>query len=228
MSLLIDLLGPLEEDRLKSIFASDRVKARSLTTTFYRFRIPLTPKTGATSYKALQIEPVTLKPEKILVGLLWNAMFGKKFKIVHWFILFQVLSKTLKADNASRAILGILMIITAKAGTSWNTNIGPVRTIVRRVKDSDSDRVINGLLRDLPFRLPEKGPKIDDVIKVSIVQVKMRRPKEAARIGVGYRDKGSLNVGSSYDPLPPDLFEDAEDIFDRLLRQTKKRYRKFI
>lgn len=228
MTSLVDLLGPLEQERIFMLFTSDRVKVRSLTTSFYHFRIPLSTGSGTTSYKALQIKPLLYNPDKILVGLLWNAVFGKKFKIVHWFILFQVLSRTIQFDVKSRTILAILMIITAKAGQSWNTNLTPVMTIIRKVAPSDFDKEIDELLKGLPVRLPEKGPKIEEIFRISEVTVQMHRPKELVRIGKGYKDKGSLNSGPGYDPLPPDLFFEAEDVFDRLVRQTRKKYWRFI
>lgn len=228
MTQLEDLLSPLEAERIKSVFSPDRVKVRSLSTSFFRFSIPLSTTSSSSSYKALQIEPVASSAQKILVGLLWHAMFGRKLKIVHWFILFQVFSKTINDNAQSRTILAILMIITSKDGRSWNTNLDPVMRVVRRKSRKDPELIVQELLKDLPFRLPKKAPKIDDLFRIREVSVSMQRPKDSNRIGVGYKDKGSLNSGSKIEPLPPDLFLEREDIFDRLLRQIESKYQKFI
>jgi hypothetical protein len=221
-------LDPLEVERIKSVFSPDRVKVRQLTLSFFHTRIPLTPTSYGRSYKALEVTPIAFNAEKILVGLLWHAMFGKKFKIVHWNILFNVFTKTINDNNQSRAILAILMIITARAGKSWNTTLVPVMTIVRRKSSEDYDKIIQELLNMLPFRLPKKAPKIESLIKFEEVEVYLRRPKDPNRIGVGYKDKGSLGSESTIEALPPDLFLEREDVFDLLLRQVKQRYQIYL
>jgi hypothetical protein len=233
--IIIDLLGPLEADRMKVLFAPQNLKVRSLTTSFYKFRIPLEPTHDKSIVKALSIKPAPgVTAEKILVGLLWNVCFGKKFKVVHWTILFNVLIRTMNLDKSSEAIIAILRIVTAHAGrtSKWNSCMKPLKTIIyQKLEDREQQKVVlMKILKDLPVRLPEKGPKIEDLLIINFEsKIFQTKPPDAKRIGVGYKDKGSLNSGSIIDPIPnSDFCEDKDEIFVRLLRQSEKTYKNLM
>lgn len=219
---IADILGPLEHDRLKILSSPQNLKIRGLETSFFRFKVPLESTSGRESYKAIVIRPGSFGSDKIVVGLLWHALFGKKFKVLHWFVLFHVLTRTLKKDKNSEAILAILMIMTADAATSnWMSNMKPLRGIlISHLGHERGLAFLEELMSNLPYRLPKKGPVIDEILSFQKAQIRQRKPKELARIGVGYKDKGSLG-GSRVESFDSEEFEEKDNVFVDLVRQVR-------
>ena len=224
-----ELIDPLEVEAINLLLSPDKMRMRSLTTTFFSFRVPLTPTSSSSTYKAIQVDSrLCRSAESILVGLIWEACYGKKFKVIHWYILFRVLERTSKDRESSRGLYFILGIISANAGKSWNTNMDSVLKILRRqVSVEKADKIIKEALSKLPLRFPKSRPKTFDLLKITTVVVDMKKPKEPKRIGVGYRDKGSLSGSSKVEPLPPDRFVETVDVFERLLRQFNEDLNKY-
>lgn len=222
---IVDYLGSLEEERLNVLFSSENQKIRSLVSTFFKCKIPLEPTHGKKRVRAIVVRPLTRVSSKIVVGLLWHACYGRKFKVYHWFILFQVLTRTLKKDKNSEALLSALVILTANAGaTRWQSNLKPLRSIfVQHYGEERGTRELDKLKLMLPYRLPEKGPIIDDLLEIKLGSILQRKPKELARIGVGYKDKGNLPKGFTLE-LPSSDFMEKEEIFEVLLRQVRAKY----
>lgn len=224
-------LDPLEADRIKILVSSENAKIRSLATSFFKFRIPLEPTAGRDTVKAISVRPLVDNTDKILVGLLWEACFGKKFKVIHWHILMHVLIRTIEKDRQSEALLAILTIMTANAATSnWSTNMVPLRTILFKKLDEDkAQNLLEYLLDSLPIRLPKKRPTIEKSLSVKLDgSIKQKRPREISRIGVGYKDKGGGVGTGGNEPFGTNANLEPDQTFESLLRQVKHKYVRLI
>lgn len=198
------------------------LKLRGLVSSDFKLRIPLEPIRGS-EYKALVIKP-NAPPEKLLVGLLWHAMFGKYFKVYHWLILFNLTVKTLQADSSEALVLILILTSTGNPGTSWEQNSQPVRKVLQRLAPEKKEEILQWILSKLPYTLPKKDPKIESFFTVKRELVNIRRPKVPNRIGVGYKDKGSLPKGKRPDLSSSEFLFDLEDRFFLLVRRLKHKY----
>jgi hypothetical protein len=226
-----DFFNSLEADRIKILISPQNSKIRGLASSFFRFKIPLEPTPDRTTLKAIEVRPKVGNTDRILVGLFWEAFFGKKFKVIHWHILLQVLLATIKKDRTSEALLALLCIMTANAATSnWSSNMVPLRTILfRTLEKEQAQNLLEYFLSSIPVSLPRKRPVIENLISVNLNgTIKQRSPKELARIGVGYKDKGNLSLNQGVEPLASEDFVEIDHTFDDLLRQVKYRFKRFI
>jgi len=217
-----EILGPLGAERIKSLLSSEVSKVRGLSSSFYHFKVTLEPTHSKERVKAIVVKPLSRNSDKLVVGLLWNALFGKSFKTIHWFILFAVLTKTMKKDRTSLALMKILILSTGKPGhMNWMHNHGPCRRVlIQHFGEESAKEKLNRIVEDLPVKLPRKDPIINELFLVTETFVKQRKPVIPSRIGIGYKDKGGLGGGSE-EPLASSAFLDREEVFDLLLRQAK-------
>lgn len=186
-----------DAERLLSLFGQKEVSWKALDASFFSTRIPITQRTGLSSYKAIAITPKTLNTERILVGLIWEALFGQNFRVYHYQLLFELLCRTIRKDDKSRALMHILLILTERSGARWNTRLKSVKTVLSHAGTDVQRKEIDRIKALLPLVLPRKRPRIEDLLDVKEIEVQMHRPKEKRRIGVGYNDKGSLGSGAS-------------------------------
>lgn len=213
----------LDYDTKLRLQSTKKLKLRGLASSDFRIKIPLEPLHNRSTYKALVLTPLD-SPPKVLIGLLWTAMFGKTFRVYHWYLLFELLLKTINAES-SEAILKILLLIsTENSGKSWNQKFKPMKTLLYNVMEEDSKNEINEILSNLPYKLPKKNPKIETLIKVETKTFKLKKPKEPNRIGVGYKDKGNLPSGVKPDLETSEFLFDLEDRFFYLNRHIKSKY----
>jgi hypothetical protein len=99
-----------------------------------------------------------------------------------------------------------------------------VRTIlVQCLQDNDLTlKYCRELEKDLGIKLPTKYDSPKNYFTFEFKQVPQHKPKEPSRIGVGYKDKGTLPKGPKLEPLPDDSYSLPEnDIFVDLLERTK-------
>jgi len=229
-----DFLDPLEVEDLESLFPQRNEKLRSLSASFFdrKYLLSCEP-TGPVrpQRQAVYVKAKSGNGQKILVGLLWTALFGKNFKVIHWNLLFDILLRTAKDDGPSRALMLILRLTaTSKDARDLNTNLDPVRRIIRRStqKDEEYRFKMNQFERLLGIRLPGKDPKIENLLEFHQGPYSAR-PATRSQRKRGYNDKGHLPdktnpkvpLGSS-EPL-----EEKEDIFALLLRQTDSAFRRY-
>jgi hypothetical protein len=225
---LEDLLSPLEAEQVKSMFDPKETRIRGLVSSFFKMTIPLEATSNRTKVKALLIKPLTSNSDKIIVGLLWHVCFGQKFKVYHWYILFAVLIRTMIKGGQSRNLLKVLIISTSSEGKMWQSSLKSVKTVLSNVYGKETaQKKIAEILELFPFVLPLKAPKIESLIEVKVGYFIQKKPKEPVRIGVGYKDHGSLG-GDTLEPVPPDFFREQSDVFDILLRQVKKEIPEFF
>jgi len=225
-----DYIELVEVSRINFLFTPVKnEKIRGLTASFFKFKIPLEATNGRSDVKALAIIPLVGQPEKLITALIWEALFGKKFKVCHWMILFQMFLRTISKTRESEALLTILYLITAQAGLSrWNSNMKPLKTMLsKNLGEQLSEEFLQDILKNLSFKLPHRSPDIDKHFRIDHnAVIKQSTPAEQRRIGVGYKDKGSLRKETGVEP-ESFTFEETEQMFDLLLRRIKMKYPNF-
>lgn len=227
MNTLEDLLSPLDAETLKSLLTPEKLRMRGLVPSFFKFSIPL-ERNQNSRVKALIFKPLTSNSGKILVGLFWNILFGRKFKVYHWYILFAVLIRTIEKGSQSRNLLKLLVISTSSEGKTWQSSMKPIKTILTQLHGKDTaEGMITEILKHLPYELPKKGPIIEELLEVKVDSLINKKPTDPRRIGVGYKDKGSLGNGAP-EPESPEFFLEQIDAFDFLLRQVKNEIPEFF
>lgn len=222
---LINILSYNDAEALVALLGPKKSKLRSLPTSFFRRKLPLSAKAGKRLVPAIEVKPLSGSTEKILVALIWEACFGKNFRVIHWNILFDCLTKTIQNDRASEALMRILRILsTAQAGRDFKTHLRPVRKIVSRkfMDQAKSEEYIQKRILDLlPFKLPKKNPHLEKLLSINYdSRIIQRKPLEPNRIGVGYKDKGSLRQDGIQEPLGYE-FQSRADYFEQLIAATQ-------
>lgn len=216
----------LDEEDVFFLCSTKRQKVRSVVHTFFGFKVPLEPTHSRTTIKAIVVRPKVFSSEKIIVGLLWEAVYGRKFKVIHWFVLFKLLIRTLEKDESSEAILAACMILSTNVGaTQWQSNMKPLRSLFIQAYGPEEYKVhLDEITRKFPFKLPLKSPKIDELLDFTFGTIEQRKPKDVARIGVGYKDKGSLPVGVKPELPTSSSILEHEDNFVLLHRRVLKKF----
>lgn len=227
-----EFFNPLEDEDIESLLLPQRnEKLRSLSASFFNRKYLLSVTGGSLRN---QRQAVFVKPkqgaQKIIVGLLWNAMFGRKFKVIHWNILFDLFIRTIDSNRASRAMLTVLRLTAAsKDVRDMFSNMDSVSRIVKRKMDKDkAEQFLNQLVNSFGMQFPKTAPVINELLDISQGNYNPPKPKRPQRKR-GYDDKGHLPDETNPIVLPElsVQVEDKEDLFDLLLRQTD-RYFKFF
>jgi hypothetical protein len=227
-----EFFNPLEDEDIESLLLPQRnEKLRSLSASFFNRKYLLSVTGGSLRN---QRQAVFVKPkqgaQKIIVGLLWNAMFGRKFKVIHWNILFDLFIRTIDNNRASRAMLTVLRLTAAsKDVRDMFSNMDSVSRIVKRKMDKDkAEQFLNQLVNSFGMQFPKTAPVINELLDISQGNYNPPKPKRPQRKR-GYDDKGHLPDETNPIVLPElsVQVEDKEDLFDLLLRQTD-RYFKFF
>jgi hypothetical protein len=143
--------------------------------------------------------------------------------MIHWYILYSLFEKTIRKDKRSLAMLKILRITTERSGLTWNQKLKPVKTIVQNVLNKDeATKYCLNLARDLGLNnLPTTDPKLNEMLEVRLGTMQQKRPEPQRRIGVGYKDKGSLPKGPKQDAeCSEDYMILVGDLFADLMLET--------
>lgn len=69
---------------------------------------------------------------------------------------------------------------------------------------------------------------LDSVISFEIGFIELRKPRELARIGVGYKDKGSLNTKVKAELPKSSFVDEKEDCFKFLISGIRGKYSKLL
>jgi hypothetical protein len=227
-----EFFNPLEDEDIESLLLPQRnEKLRSLSASFFNRKYLLSVTGGSLRN---QRQAVFVKPkqgaQKIIVGLLWNAMFGRKFKVIHWNILFDLFIRTIDNNRASRAMLTVLRLTAAsKDVRDMFSNMDSVSRIVKRKMDKDkAEQFLNQLVNSFGMQFPKTAPVINELLDISQGNYNPPKPKRPQRKR-GYDDKGHLPDETNPIVLPElsVQVEDKEDLFDLLLRQTDRYFNYF-
>jgi hypothetical protein len=227
-----EFFNPLEDEDIESLLLPQRnEKLRSLSASFFNRKYLLSVPGGSLrSQRQAVFVKAKASSQKIIVGLLWNAMFGRKFKVIHWNILFDLFIRTIDNNRASRAMLTVLRLTAAsKDVRDMFSNMDSVSRIVKRKMDKDkAEQFLNQLVNSFGMQFPKTAPVINELLDISQGNYNPPKPKRPQRKR-GYDDKGHLPDETNPIVLPElsVQVEDKEDLFDLLLRQTD-RYFKFF
>lgn len=177
-----------------------------------RFILNLEPTASRRSVLAAEFR--SLEPnEQILVGhLLWHMLFGKRFKSAHWYFLFRLFEKTLKNNEpeVNALLYGCLLLSTPRKRVN-RLDINH-KAIGFTLKGFKVNRSLNFQSTERPtmldlivsrFHIPRKALPLEELVYWFPREIKQRKPIEPKRIGVGYKDQGSMNAGPGYEPEIP-------------------------
>jgi len=206
--------------RLQSIKLSDY---RRPTASDFTKEIPLEPPQGG-SVRVMRVNLLG-KPEEAFVALLWTVMFSKYCRIIHWFLLFEFLWKQKISSKTTAAIMFLLIVLRPKGqAIQWNQNCYSTHAILRKhFSLQETKEIIQLILRCLPS-LPTSA-KFHELVLISEGKKILKKSQSPSRIGVGYKDKGTLGKpGESYDPTEFDCSAlhgrlDAWDETQRIMLQ---------
>lgn len=167
--------------------------------------------------------------------LLWKLLFRGLLPL-EWLVLYREFEYKLKEDpgNLKTQYLGLLLFLsnkTRKRLPDWKSSS---RSVFKKLQDcssllSNSPRT--SLLEDIIFELkvPKKGDNVENIFTSVIRDYYNKKPIPVNRIGVGYKDKGSLKQG--YDevpePLQPFLPDSSVNLADFLRESLEKIGREF-
>ena len=251
-TLLADVLSEETKTLLLDLLAKPTVASHSLTRSDLTLSVPISPiRAGISSWEVIRIEPLWGQLDAALTALLWSSLFGRDFKVIHWNLLYRFCEKRNFKSDTVAGIFRILRLTSSltpivkklengnlvKRSPSWETNIRSGRTVLTQALSRvDADSMLKEILSFLP-ELPKKRPgNLDEFFAISTVKVNPRKPLPTARIGVGYKDKGS--IGSSHpigiDEADLGIWFSRADNFARFSRETQKyadaseKYRKIL
>jgi hypothetical protein len=221
----------LDQDTVDRIYdqitnPSKAKSARRFAVPDFRVTIPLESTFGKRTVQALRIRPRSGNSKFLFEGLIWTALYGsKRFTVIHWYILYHLFEKHIEKDKRTIALLKILRITTERSGQALNQKLRCVKTIVQNVL-SDKELAIKyckSLEKDLGLNLQDKKFKPEELFHVELVQILQKKPKPVSRIGVGYKDKGTLPKGPKEDTAcSEDYLVKVGDYFADLLELTKE------
>lgn len=164
----------------------------------------------------------------VLRHLLWKLIFQGLVPL-EWLILYREFEIQIKEDPSSLKVkyLGLLLLSsnnTRKRLPNWKSCS---RSIFKSLKQclalsSNSPRI--NLLDEMvfEFKIPKKGDNVENVYSFFTQNFYNKKPIPVNRIGVGYKDKGSLKQG--YDEVPeplqpfePDSSVDIREFLDEII-----------
>jgi len=134
-------------------------------------------------------------PLEVYYDLIRELFVGRYLKAFHVFLMFEIIWRQRKLSNQTAALMIPLFVDRAKAR--------PIRidsdylSTHARLKDFLDPRVLHEITeRFFSFfpKVPKKDHKISRhfTLKTDFIIQKDVKPRESARIGVGYKDKGNL------------------------------------
>lgn len=141
--------------------------------------------------------------------LLWHLLF-KNITVIDWFLLLKYLELNLKGSNElfNACLAGVLSL-------SSSTRIGlkdredQLKPIHKKLLGTPKwDPNLKETLLDCIIRIlgvPQKGMPLDQIRTIGRITRKNPRPLPVNRIGVGYKDHGSM--GPDRPESPPDDLE---------------------
>lgn len=184
--------------------------------------LPIEPRRGS-SQKVARIRFASNSRDS-LSAVLWDCLFGVP-RVSHWFLLFNLLDRLTKYDDLAQEIFNVMMIINEKSPSGAVSEIFNIRLrSVRAILGADIANEMKKRLRLLGLSVPQKKPSLK--MSLTIETIHFRKTPPVRRIGVGYKDKGSLGLpGSEYDPTEiPTMKGDPNKVWGKLLRTYKRNF----
>lgn len=163
--------------------------------------IPIDRRSGS-EMRVLRVRSANKGQE--MPKVLWDCLFGQP-RVLHWFILFECINRSTKYSPLLQLTFDVMMLINSisPSGGSLESMLNMKQKSVRQVLGVEYASGIAKLFREFGISIPIKKPSLH--LTVSIETKKFRSTPDLRRIGVGYKDKGSLPLpGSQYDPTEYD------------------------
>jgi hypothetical protein len=145
--------------------------------------------------------------------MLWFLLF-KGITVLEWFVLSYQLDLLLREGRigSCACLAGVLQLSseTRKRSESWFSHLRPIHKILSsRVpksdqKDNERRSLLDIVIQEL--KIPKKAMPISSLYSHTWETVRISRPKDPNRLGVGYKDKGNLPKGDR--PEPEILWEE--------------------
>lgn len=163
--------------------------------------IPLPPPNSEVRY-SLGLEVVLLAKSKVVIShLLWKLIY-KGILVLEWFLLYEYLSYNKRSSDLDyfASLCGVLKLsgATRKSVLDFQSHLRPIQRSLSE-KRSIADNIPNKTLLDyvhLVLMLPKMGSSSDSLYRQALRNIPFRKPPEPNRIGVGYKDKGSMGPES--------------------------------
>lgn len=169
----------------------------------------------------------------ILKNLLRKLIF-KGVSVLEWTVIFHLFEKDLKlrSDLENLLVFGMLNLSssTRMSLDDWHFQTKPLNALNLMTKRTNSligkreISLLEGVLEilDIPSRY-------QDVISHKRVRIPFKSPKESRRVGVGYKDHGSLAPEHKwlpyvrdYSPPQPILFDKIRDLWQAFLQVVRE------
>lgn len=152
----------------------------------------------------------------IVKHLSGNCIF-KGISVMDWFLLYEFVSRNVKSSEYDyfACLCGILKLSSGTrkgALRSFSSRLRPIRKIVSelRLLGANSGEESLNILSEV-LSVPKQTMMSDELYSVREEMRRNPRPLPINRIGVGYKDKGSLGSGII---LEPDPSETLPHVFD--------------
>lgn len=185
--------------------------------------LPLEPRRGS-SQRVIRIRSNSKKGE-LAAGVLWDCLFGAP-RLKHWLVLFECINRCDKYSSLLQCLFDVMMIINkgCPSGRSLETILDTKMTSVSREFGVEYADKLAKQFRSLGVSIPIKKPALKLVTTSEIKH--FRKSPDVRRIGVGYKDKGSLGLpGSEYDPYEiPASRVDPHYLWSKLLERYHSKY----
>lgn len=139
-----------------------------------------------------------------LERILFECLFGDP-RVFQWFVLFELLNSIKLYSKEAQALYDVTVGLTSNS-----TNVGSEKSFmfsnmpsIRRKFGKDKANELAEILRG-KLDIPHNRDWPSDFTKVVPYTRRFKQPPEIRRIGVGYKDKGTLPLpGSEYEPEIP-------------------------
>lgn len=167
-----------------------------------KLSLPLSRPNDGGEYSKLTIR--STKRGSTVPSVLWECLFGQP-RVVHWLFMFELLNFTTEYSLVTQQIFNVLMIINESGHDgpprrSFDEKLKSVLKVHGKTAAEHMAKVFRESGISIPITKPDLG------LHWSVEVGKIQPARELSRIGVGYKDKGSLGLpGSEYDPVecPP-------------------------
>lgn len=191
---LPDIIEALKEERalMESKVPKENLNFRSKLDEIF---ISLSSPKGKIDGRALRISLLGVKVCRR--HLSWWCLF-KGITVLEWFILEYLLESYLAqgSEDSCACLAGVLSLSsgTRKSAEDWSTQLRPIHKNLGTPCNYGSGVIGRTLLEFVisSLGIPEKGMSKTSLYNVQEVSYSYKQPRESSRIGVGYKDKGSL------------------------------------
>jgi hypothetical protein len=175
------------------------------------------------------IEIVLLSRSKVVIDhLLWKLIY-KGATVLEWFLLFDFLSKNEGSSEKYffACLFGVLKesACSRKGQVDFYSQLRPIqRVLLTKVPKGENSHKKYKTLFDFvisKLSLPQQGMASDKLYTSRVRTYQSSFPRKPNRIGVGYKDKGSLGPVNRLDHEvevldPSDNFESFESVWKRI------------